>query len=136
MRGPKQRNRRVVESLFENVLNKKHYGQIPQYCTQDVVLHRPGNQTTVGTEAYENHYRRLHTALEEFEATLADVVAGREIVSTRFFVTGIHSAELLGIETTGQRVTFQAQIMFHLDEGEISEEYHQSDYASLRKQLK
>jgi predicted ester cyclase len=125
-----------MESLFNDVLNGRCYSQIPQYCTQDVVLHRPGNETTVGTEAYEKHYRRLHAALEDFEARLADVVAGREIVSARFFVTGIHSAELLGIDTTGRRVTFQAQIMFHFDEGQIAEEYHQSDYASLRNQLK
>jgi hypothetical protein len=32
-------------------------------------------------------------------------------------------------------VNFQAQILFHVDDGVITREHHQSDYATLRRQL-
>ncbi len=135
MADRERRNERIVRGLFEDVVNGNRYEQIPEYCTEDVVVHRPGDEITVGIDAYENHYRTLHAAFPDFDATPADVVVEGDCVATRLSVTGTHEGELLGIPATGREVTFGAQILFHLDDGAVTEEYHQSDHAALRDQL-
>jgi len=129
-----QRNARIVRRLFEEVINGQRYDRIPEYCAEDVLVHRPGNVVLEGVDAYTEHYRRLHAALGDFEARLEDVVVDGDRVATRFSVTGTHEGELLGVAPTGTQVAFTAQVMFHLD-GEIVEEFHHSDRTSLREQL-
>jgi len=129
-----QRNARIVRRLFEEVINGQRYDRIPEYCTEDVLVHRPGNVVLEGVDAYTEHYRRLHAALSDFEATFDDVVVDGDRVATRFSVTGTHEGELLGVAPTGTRVAFTAQVMFHLD-GKIVEEFHHSDRTNLREQL-
>lgn len=125
---------RTVRRLFEDVINGQQYDRLPRYCSPDVVMHRPGGVVLEGLDAYEEHYRRLHAAFPDFEATLEAVVADGDRVATRLSVTGTHREELLGIDPSGNRVAFGAQIMFHLD-GTVVEEFHQSDHTALREQL-
>lgn len=98
-------------------------------------MHRPGNTSIEGQEAYENHYRALHDALPDLEATLTDVLVDEDRVATRFVVVGTHDGTLLGVEPTGTRVRFSAQVLFRLSDGTITEEFHQSDRTSLRAQI-
>lgn len=128
-------NERTVRGLFNKVINDQAYEMISRYCTPDVVMHRPGNTSIKGQEAYENHYRALHDALPNLEATLTDVLVDEDRVATRFVVVGTHDGELLGVESTGTRVRFSAQVLFHLSDGTITQEFHQSDRASLRAQI-
>ncbi len=128
-------NERRVRGLFEDVINGQAYDRIPRYCVPDVVVHRPGDVVIVGRDAYESHYRELHAAFPDFEATLTDVVVDTDRVATRFSVTGTHRGELLGIDPTGNEVQFPAQVLFRLDDGTITEEFHQSDWRSLQEQL-
>jgi ketosteroid isomerase-like protein len=74
---------RTVRRLFEDVINGQRYECLPRYCSRDVVMHRPGDVVLEGLDAYEEHYRRLHAALPDFEATLEDVVADGDRVATR-----------------------------------------------------
>jgi len=128
-------NERTVRGLFEDVMNGQAYDQIPRYCAPDVVMHRPGGVVATGHSAYESHYRELHAAFPDFEASLTDLVADADRVATRFSVTGTHEGKLLGIAPTGTRVQFPAQVLFRLDKGAIAEEFHQSDRRSLHAQL-
>ncbi len=128
-------NEETVHSLFEEVINGQAYDRIPTYCAPDITLHHPGDVTNEGHSAYETHYRSLHAVFPDFEATLTDVVADANRVAVRFSVTGTHRGELLGIDPTGTEVQFPAQVLFRLDEGAITEEFHQSDRYALRKQL-
>lgn len=130
-----QANERTVRGLFEDVINGQEYDRVSRYCAPDVAMHRPGGVVTVGRDDYESHYRELHAAFPDFEATLSDLLADTDRVATRFVVTGTHEGELLGIAPTGRRVQFPAQVLFRLDEGTITEEFHQSDRRSLRTQL-
>jgi predicted ester cyclase len=129
-------NERVVRGLFEEVINRKRYGRIPQYCTAGVRMHRPGNEVIAGIDAYTDHYRQLHAALPDFDASLADVVVDGDRIATRFSVTGTHRKELLDVAPTGNEVRFPAQILFHFDNGAVAREYHLSDRTALREQLR
>lgn len=128
-------NERTVRGLFEDVINGQEYDRIARYCAPDVVVHRPGGVVTDGREDYEAHYRELHAAFPDFEATLLDVLADSDRVATRFSVTGTHEGDLFGVAPTGNRVRFPAQVLFRLEDGAITEEFHQSDRLGLHAQL-
>jgi predicted ester cyclase len=130
-----QRNEQTVRDLFEYVINGREYERIPQYCAPDIVMHRPGNRVTTGHDAYETHYRRLHSAFPDFEATLTDIVVDAERLATRFSVSGTHEGELFGIHPTGKHVEFSAQVLFRFTRGTVTEEFHQSDRLGLRNQI-
>jgi steroid delta-isomerase-like uncharacterized protein len=132
--GP--RTEQVVRSLFETVINGQEYEAIEQYCRPDVTLHRPGDVVEEGRDAYEQHYRNLHTVFPDFDATLTDVVADGTTVVARFTVTGTHEAPLFGMPATGTTVQFSAQILFRFEDGAILAEFHQSDRTHLREQLR
>jgi predicted ester cyclase len=136
MAGQREKNERVVRSLFETVINGQEYEAIDQYCSTDVRLHRPGDVIEEGIDAYEAHYRTLHTVFPDFEAALTHVVADHTAVATRFTASGTHDAELFGIPATGTTVQFNAQIVFRLDGETVVAEFHQSDRTHLREQLR
>jgi predicted ester cyclase len=136
MATPAQQNERTVRGLFETVINGTQYDRLGEFCSPDVVMNRPGGAVAIGLDEYEDHYRALHRTFPDLEAALTDVVSDGTRVATRFTVTATHEGELLGIEATGTRVTFPAQIMFRLGDGTVVEEFHQSDRTTLRKQLR
>lgn len=136
MTSPSERNERAVRSLFETVINGQEYEQIDQYCSPNVTLYGPGNVVEEGRDAYEEHYRNLHTVFPDFDATLTDVVANDTTVGTRFTVTATHDAPLFGMSATGATVRFSAQIVFRFEDGVIDTEFHQSDRSHLREQLR
>jgi predicted ester cyclase len=136
MATPAQQNERTVRGLFETVINGTQYDRLGEFCSPDVVMNRPGGAAAIGLDEYEDQYRELHRTFPDLEATLTDVVSDERRVATRFTVTATHEGELLGIEATGTRVTFPAQILFRLGDGTVVEEFHQSDRTTLRKQLR
>lgn len=128
-------NERRVRSLIANVLNKKRYGTITEYCRDDVVMHRPGGIDEVGTDAYIEHYRQLHRAFPDFHATIEDVLVDGDRIGLRLGLTGTHESELLGRAPTGTSVSFSAQIIYRLSDGRIAEEWHESDRLGLLREL-
>lgn len=128
-------NERLVRDFVADVLNDKRYDAITEYCHEDIVMHRPGGVDVVGLDAYIEHYRRLHRAFPDFDATIEDVLADTDRVGLRLNLTGTHQGELLGHSPTGTTVSFSAQIIYRLADGRIAEEWHESDRLGLLRQL-
>jgi steroid delta-isomerase-like uncharacterized protein len=128
-------NERVVRTLIADAVNGKRYGTVSEHCHDDVVMHRPGGDEEVGVDAYVAHYRRLHDAFPDFDARVRDVLADEDRVAVRLELTGTHEGELLGITSTGRSVNFTAQIIYRLRDGQIAEEWHESDRLGLLQQL-
>ena len=128
-------NERLVRSLVTDVLNDKRYDAITEYCHDDVVMHRPGGFDEMGLDAYTEHYRRLHRAFPDFDATIERVLADHEHVAVRLRLTGTHEGDLLGVAPTGTNVAFTAQIVYRLSDSRVAEEWHESDRLGLLRQL-
>lgn len=132
---PASANEQVVRTLVADVLNGQRYGVVPEHCREDVVMHRPGGVEAVGLDAYVDHYRGLHRAFPDFEATIEDAVADAGRVAVRLRLTGTHEGDLLGVAPTGTRVSFTAQVLYDLRAGRVAEEWHESDRLGLLRQL-
>ncbi|MEF8788735.1 MAG: ester cyclase [Haloarculaceae archaeon] len=128
-------NERHVRNLVGDVLNDERYDLVTEYCREDVLMHRPGGVDEVGTDAYADHYRRLHRAFPDFDARIEDLLADEDRVGLRLGLTGTHEGELLGRAPTGTSVSFSAQIIYRLSDGLIAEEWHESDRLGLLRQL-
>jgi len=128
-------NKQLVRQLITDVLNRKRHHVVSEYCRDDVVMHRPGGDEEVGVTAYAAHYRRLHDAFPDFDATIQDIFAEGSRVAVRLELSGTHDGELLGRSSTGQRVVFTAQIIYCLQNGQIVEEWHESDRLGLLEQI-
>jgi predicted ester cyclase len=128
-------NKQVVRELIADVVDRKQHDAVSEYCHDDVVMHRPGGRGEVGIKAYVAHFRRLHNAFPDFDARVRDIFGEGIRVAVRLELTGTHDGELLGVQPNGQRVAFTAQVIYHLQNGRVTEEWHESDRLSLLKQI-
>lgn len=128
-------NKQVIQELITDVVNRKQHDAVSEYCHDDVVMHRPGGREEVGVKAYVAHFRRLHDAFPDFDATVRDIFAEGTRVAVRLELTGTHDGELFGVTATGKRVAFTAQIIYRLQNGQVVEEWHESDRLSMLKQI-
>lgn len=128
-------NKQVVRELIADVVNRKQHDAVSEYCHDDVVMHRPGGREEVGVKAYVAHFCRLHDAFPDFDATVRDIFAEGTRVAVRLELTGTHDGELFGVTPTGKRVAFTAQIIYRLQNGQVAEEWHESDRLSMLEQI-
>lgn len=62
MDSPEEENEQTVRELFETVVNGQQYDRIPEYCSREVVMHRPG---AVVEEFHQSDRTRLREQLRE-----------------------------------------------------------------------
>ena len=89
--------------VFEELWNRNRPNLIGRLFAADFELHVPGSPDFVGHEGmaiFESIYR---TAFPDIHFAIEDQVAEGDMVVSRWFSTGTHLGELLGIPATGNR---------------------------------
>ena len=71
----------------------------------------------------------------DFTITHEDLVVTGDKVGVRSVSSGTHSAELLGVATTGRKVSYRAFDFHRIENGRIAESWHLEDYFALLNQL-
>ena len=64
-----------------------------------------------------------------------DVIAEGDKVAVRHRLQGTHQAEFQGIPTTGRQIETNAIVIFHIENGVITEAWLNADLMGLMQQL-
>ncbi len=126
----------VTRAFLDRVFNA-HNPELALEFFSDDMTWRGGTLGTIsGAENVVGLLKVFIGALPDLVATEHDVIASNDLVAVRLSVTATHSADLLGIPKTGNRVTWDAVDIYRVnDAGKITEEWAADDMAAFASQL-
>lgn len=140
--GDAEANEAIVRSFFENLINTGNFDLIPDYFTEDWVLH---NRADVHDVSYEG----LDGATEwgnSFFAMMPDFaidmdesntwfVAEGNLVAVRWTGIGMHTGEVPGIPASGNEVVTTGAGLYRIEDGKIAEIWFVVDTMSMMAQM-
>lgn len=126
----------VTRAFVDRVFNAHHPELALEFFSDDMTWRGGTLGTISGAENVVGLLKVFIGALPDLVATEHDVIASDDLVAMRLSVTATHSADLLGIPKTGNRVTWDAVDIYRVnDEGKITEEWAADDMAAFASQL-
>lgn len=125
-------NTTIVRRAFE-AWNKRDLSTITQLFP-DCLYHSPATGDIKG-EAYRTFFTALLDGFPDGRLTVNDELTENDKVVVRWSFTGTHKANLMGIATTGKRVTMTGMSIIRITNGKIVEAWEEWDNLGLMQQL-
>lgn len=127
-----EHNKSIVVQYFQEILDGKQYGQLPDVFAYDVVVHRPEGTSTYMDALHAMFVKGL--APHTIETTIHEVIASGDYVSVRLSHKMTYSTEqafmqsrLGRFDVRGKTVEWDAMAMFRFENGKIAEEWISND---------
>jgi predicted ester cyclase len=114
----------IVRDLITRFFNGHNPDLAAEFFTPDFRWHGGSVGTVEGADAYAQTMRQFFTGLPDAEAIEQDAAQDGDTVTMRFTVQGTHTAELWGIAATGNRVVWDAIMIYHLADGTLGAMNH------------
>lgn len=130
-----EQNRALVRRFYEEVFNNHKIDAIGDICAADFVDHTAMPGQAPGLEGIKQMFAMFNRAFPDMHIDIEDMVAEREVVVTRFTITGTHKGELMGTPATNKRVTFHGIDWFKFRGDKVAEAWHQGDDAAVLASL-
>ena len=108
---------------------------IDELVEPDAVIRTPLPIEASGAEALKKVFERLHRVYADLHVTVEDVIAEGDKVVARNTVTGTHQGEYMGLQPTGNSVTYNEIFIFRFRGGRIAETWGVVDVLSQMRQL-
>jgi predicted ester cyclase len=119
---------------FVEIFNARDYDRLDRVLTDDFVDHHPGLVDVTSLAVYRKNLASVIEALE-MKAVPHDVVTSGHQVFTRIKLTGRHVGTFLGIEPTGNQVTWYTHEFWRVRDGRFVERWAVDDLFGLVAQL-
>jgi steroid delta-isomerase-like uncharacterized protein len=123
-----------VRDVLDRAFNHGDLEALEQHFSPEAVIHDPGADLR-GTAALRRGLLALRTSFPDFHFRIEDMLADGDRVALRYQASGTHSAEFLGIPTTGKRIAYTGMVIVRVEEGRIAEFWAQPDQLGILKQL-
>jgi predicted ester cyclase len=111
-------NLELVRRRFEE-LDRGNFDILDELFSREYQLHPGDGSTALSLEETKGLYRRLYEAFPDLAHTLEDQLADGDKVVTRWTATGTHKRDFLGVEATGESVTFSGINVYTVADGEF-----------------
>ncbi len=86
-------------------------------------------------EAARQFFTMLFNAFADFQATLEDVIAEGDRVVIRVTGRGTHTAEFMGVPSTGKQVTWRFITIYRIADNKLAEVWSEADQLGMMQQL-
>jgi steroid delta-isomerase-like uncharacterized protein len=125
-------DRRVLEELF----NQGNLDLVDEIIALDFVQHDPAmSENLRGAEEFKGYISMYRSAFPDIHIEVEDQLAEGDRVATRWTGTGTHEGELMGIASTGNRVTVAGMDISRISGGKIEESWSNYDLMGMMEQL-
>ncbi len=128
---------KAVVRRWVEVTNVKDLNSLDELFTGDTYDH-VGQRT--GVAWWKEVFTFLYATLPDWEWTLEDMVAGRDLVVARLTVRGTHEGSaipfLQGIQPTGRPVVWTHHHTFRFEDGKIAEHWANRDDLGFLRQVR
>jgi predicted ester cyclase len=131
-----EENDAVVRKVTEEGLNKKNYDIADEFITEDYVAHVPGvPELPTGPEAFKWVITMWHSAFPDWNCTIDEQVAQRDIVVQRLTTRGTHDGYLMGIPPTHKKIRLYPTHWHRVEDGKVAESWIAEDMPVIMVQL-
>ncbi len=129
-------NEAVVGRYFNDLMNHGKLDVADEIVDSNFAFRIPTLPEPIrGVEAMKGFVTGLRTGFPDIEFTVERQIAEGDKVAARWFITGIHKGEFLGIPPTGNKVKDQGIDIFRIASGKIVEIWVNENDLGLMKQL-
>lgn len=94
-----------------------------------------GTETDLDVQGMQELMAGFFAAFGDLDQEVHDLVAEGDTAIVRLTYSGVHEGEMFGIEPTGNHVTVEEYLTFHIEDGAIVDMHSLSDEVSLLRQL-
>ncbi len=130
-----EKNRDLMNSFMEEVLNKKNLNLIDEIVSEDFIEHIPFPGQGPGRAGLKHAVNSMHTGFPDLDWTVNEQIAEGEKIVTRFTWTGTHKGEFMGIPPTNKKVEVWGIVIDVVKNGLFSESRIIMDSVGLLQQL-
>jgi predicted SnoaL-like aldol condensation-catalyzing enzyme len=110
-----EENRKIVERVFEQLINQKKAENMDLYYVPDVVDHSAWVGQAPGREGLKQAVKDFHKSYRDLHVQIDDVITSGNKVVTRETWKGVNS-------TTSKPVTGTVMHIFELENGKVTDE--------------
>jgi len=128
-------NKSIAREYVQKVFNEHNPTLARKYCTPDVKWHGGTLGTMDGIDNLTGLLTGFIAAFPDLHAKEYDIIAEGDKVAVRFVVEATHTGNLVGIEPTGIKVSWDAVDVYHIRDGKIVEEWAADDMAAIMHQV-
>ena len=125
----------LLTRWFEELWNKKNYGDAQKLANGDFVDHGDGSQDRKGIDSVVENIKTWHTGFPDGRMTLEDVYTEGDKAVVRTTFRGTHSGPFGGVSPSGKKVTVTSIAINRIVDGKIVESWGDLNVLSAMKQI-
>ena len=127
--------RRFYDECLKVLYTERNVDRMDEFYAQGVVAHPAPPGLPPGLEGLKLMTRGWLEAFTDSQYTLETFIHDNGQVASRLLVSAVHSGPFLGIAPTGRRVVLVDHPHFRIENGKITEFWHNPDLLALMHQL-
>jgi steroid delta-isomerase-like uncharacterized protein len=124
-----------VNLRWIQAFNERDWTTEAAYRTPDYVAHMSGSPVPLDAAAWNAFMVEFTAALPDAQISVEASVAERDIVASRWTMTGTHRGTFQGVPATGRLVTFSGIDFSRVVEGQVAEHWVQFDLLAVLQQI-
>ena len=128
-------NKAVVERLVRDIVNGGQVELLDEVLADDFVAHGVGSRPA-GPDGMRALIATWRTAFADWQDHIEEIVAEGDLVVIKIAARGTHTGPLLGIEPTGEAVSWGMIEMVRVADGKITEQWGYSDFSDVVRRLR
>lgn len=132
---PLEANKRVVERIWEELVNGRRPEALEELVRGDFVDHAPLPGLASDLEGLRSRLRILHRAFPDFQSSILDLVAENDKVVAFVLSAGTHLDDFAGVPATGRRFAMQEIQILRIVDGKMVEHWQVADLFGMLVQL-
>lgn len=109
--------------------------ELSNYLHEDVIVHDPGGQTTIGLNHEKETWRRARKAMPGLRHEIMEVVGEGAVLAARVELSGTLVSKFAGSSGNGQKFIIDQAIFMHVRKGKGEEIWAIVDSVNFRKQV-
>jgi steroid delta-isomerase-like uncharacterized protein len=114
-----ERNRTTILTFFREVMGAGHLEVLDELAVEDYEDHVALPGQGHGREGLKRRVARIRAAFAP-RHRLHDVIVDSDLVAVRWTLSGVHSAEFIGLPATGKPIEFDGVDMYRMREGRMA----------------
>jgi predicted ester cyclase len=122
-----EKNKNLVLSFFERANSIR--GTPVDMVTEDFMAHLSG-MPALDLNAFEQYQSNFYASFSETETIVEDLVAQDDRVAFRGLVKTVHTADFMGVPSTGKQIVVSVYGFARLSSGKIAEWWNSPDRLS------
>jgi steroid delta-isomerase-like uncharacterized protein len=130
-----EENKALNQRFYDEVVNGRNYDVIDELVTADFVEREEIPGTAPGKAGVRQAFEMMHAAFPDLKATIEEVVAEGDWVTTHSVFSGTHQGEWMGVAASGKSISVNVVDFVRFSGGKVVEHWGMMDALTMMQQI-